>query len=124
MRDVRIKAWIRAIESKYPGVEVVVEPWTDPDGVRRIRWWLEVLNVRDEDFLPLKDLGLRLAHDLYDEDGPAFMFTVNGRRATTAYLARRREVAERERRFRRRKPGPPLPVPGHRRPRVARAGRP
>ncbi len=123
MRDVRIKAWIRAIESRYPGVEVVVEPWTDPDGVRRIRWWLEVLNVRDGDFFPLKELGLRLAYDLYAAEGPTFMFTVNGEKATAAYLARRREVEERERRFRRRKAGLPPPGSGLRRRRLARAGR-
>ncbi len=97
MNDVRLAAVMMAVEARYPGTRCVVEPWTDPDGDPDTRWWLCVLNVRPKDAGPLHDIAIRIALDLYGPDPLPFTMSVEGRRNTRLFLARKAAEARRGR---------------------------
>jgi len=122
VRDVRLVALVKAIESRFPGTRVVVEPWSDPDGDRRVRWWLEVLHVREDDLGQVIRFAHRLGNDLYGEAGLPFEVGVKDARGTAAYIAYQKAEALRGARLARvRKGHSHARSTGRRRP--ARAGR-
>ena len=122
MRDVRLAALIKAVESRFPGVEVMVEHWSDPDGDRRIRWWLEILHVREDDLSAVSRFAHHLGAELYGDAGLPFEVGVKDAEGTAAYLARRKAEALRDARLARARKGE-TPTRRTRRRRSARAGR-
>ena len=99
MRDPRIPALARAIEARFPGTRVEVDPFRDPEGGRTHRWMLEVLFVREKDMGKggVGDFAYELMSDLYGPEDYPFYVDVNGAKNTRLYLARKeaREAAER-----------------------------
>jgi len=118
VREVRLAALVRAIETRFPGVHVEVEPWTDPDGDETIRWWLEILRVRDRDRIAVHQFTRHLSNDLYGPEKVPLCFSLQDAKGTAAYLARRKAEALRDARLARARKGHPAT---HRR--AVRSGR-
>ena len=99
MRDPRIPALVRAIEARFPGTRVEIDPFRDPDGDRTHRWMLEVLFVREKDMGKegVEDFAYRLASALYGGHLLPCYIEANGAKDSRRYLARKeaREAAER-----------------------------
>lgn len=126
MKDPRIPAVARAIETRFPGTRVEIDRFRDPEGDRLHRWVLEVLFVREKAMGKggVGDFAYKLAFDLYGTHEFPFYVALNGTRGSRAYLAEKRErAATRGGSPRARGNGSTRPRRGSRRARVARGSR-
>ncbi len=90
VRDARLRSLARAIEAKYPGTEIVFEPAGIP-GEPKIRWWMHVLHVRQDDLSRLGRFAIRLSWRLFPRRSVPVVVTPHDRTVTRQFLARMRE---------------------------------
>ncbi len=88
-------ALIRSIERSFPGAKVHVEPWNDPDGDPRYKWWISVpgwpRRRRDE----LHMFVIRRERELFPRGTEPFFYSTYGPWDLKAYRARVRSVRAR-----------------------------
>ena len=81
-------ALIRSIERSFPGAKVHVEPWNDPDGDPRYKWWISVpgwpRRRRDE----LHMFVIRRERELFPSGAVPFFYSTYGPWDLKAYRAR------------------------------------
>ncbi len=102
MIDPILRKVARAIEARYPGTKVEIEPFHDPDGDRMFRWILRVLGVQRRDLEAVPDFADDLARRLYGRWLLPYLVETIERRRTSRFLAERAAERERFRRARRR----------------------
>lgn len=106
MKDRRLAAVVRAIEERFPGAKVHVEPWACPEGDHSCRWWLSTPGVRRSRAREIHAFALELGDRLYGWKRVPFRFSSLGPWNTRAWLEKRRaERAGRGRSVRRRSRG-------------------
>lgn len=85
--DSRLRSLARAIEARYPGTEIVFEPAGIP-GEPKIRWWMHVLHVRQDDLVPLAHFAIRRSWRLYPRRPVPVLVAPHDRTVTRQFLAR------------------------------------
>ncbi len=69
MKDRRMAIVVDTIEARFPGVRVVVEPYTSPDDAT-VRWWVYILHCRRGDLDDVSGFAIRLGLDLFRPNIP------------------------------------------------------
>ncbi|HET6202899.1 MAG TPA: hypothetical protein VFI25_08870 [Planctomycetota bacterium] len=91
MTDVRVAALGRAIESRWPGSKVVVEPYRSPDDPL-IRWWVYILGIRYPEAGAAIDFGWELSRDLFRNEPMSFFMSAESPASARRILARLRRT--------------------------------
>ena len=99
MRDVRLKAVARAIEARYPGSRVVIEPWEDFEAPV-IQWWFSILDVAPRHLVEAGRFAHEVGERLYGgwERCPFYAGAMD-RRSSRKFLEEKQALAAARRRF-------------------------
>jgi len=89
VRAVRLAALAGAIESRWSGSRVEIEPYRSPDDPL-IRWWVYVFGLQVEEASAATSFGWGLAHELYGREPLPFFMTSHSGANARAILARLR----------------------------------
>ncbi|HET6203496.1 MAG TPA: hypothetical protein VFI25_11920 [Planctomycetota bacterium] len=96
MKDRRVCIVANTSEARFPGVQVVVEPYGSPDD-ETIRWWVYILHCRRKDLRTVRRFAIGLGLDLF-RPGMAFIADARERWDTALFLARKKKEARAARR--------------------------